>query len=68
METRTWYKVKGVHTKIKSAKFPKGVVIVVHFGATSLEHALKMCEDKGIIDLEYCVADPGWEPGLERNS
>ena len=66
MKSRIWFKVRGRHTKIKSAKFPEGYILEVHFGAESKKHALKMCEEKGITEVEYCEADPNWEPGLEK--
>jgi hypothetical protein len=61
-----WFKVKGKDTRIKSKKHPDGIIFEFHVGAESKEQVLKNCEKKGIIEIEYCDEDPGWEPGLEK--
>ena len=51
---------------MKSEKYPDGIILEFHVGAQCKEQALKNCQEKGIIEIEYCHEDPGWEPELER--
>jgi hypothetical protein len=62
----TWFKIKGKDSRMKSEKYPDGIILEFHVGAQCKEQALKNCQEKGIIEIEYCHEDPGWEPGLEQ--
>ena len=52
-----WFKIKGRDTRIKSKEFSEGITVQFHIAAKSEEEARKLCEDKGIVDLEYCTED-----------
>ena len=44
------------------AQKPKGIIITFWLGAESKEKALKMCEEKGIMEIESIEDDTGSHP------
>tara|TARA_R100001163_G_C5011078_1_gene156974 strand:+ start:334 stop:525 length:192 start_codon:yes stop_codon:yes gene_type:complete len=58
MKTK-FFKITGRHTQIFK---PEGKVITFWLAADSESNALKMCEDKGIIDIQKIEDDSDSHP------
>jgi hypothetical protein len=56
---KKFFKITGRDTRICK---PDGQVITFWLGAETEEEALKMCEEKGIIDIESIIDDTYTHP------
>ncbi len=61
MMKRKFFKITGRHTRVWK---PDGRVITFWLGAETEEEALKMCEEKGIIDIESIIDDTHTHPWI----
>ena len=57
------FKIRGRDTRIHK---PKGFVLTFWLGADAKEKALKLCEEKGIIDIESIEDDTETNPWAQE--
>jgi len=58
-----FFKITGRHMKIHK---PDGFVLTFWLGAESKEKALKICEEKSIIDIESIEDDTDTHPWIQE--
>ena len=60
---KKFFKITGLDTRIWK---PDGRVITFWLSATNKKEALKMCEEKGIIDIESIEDDTNTHPWSQK--
>jgi hypothetical protein len=61
---RKFFKITGRDTRLRK---PDGFVITFWLGADTEEEALKICQEKGIIDIQSIIDDTDTHPWIGEN-